>query len=140
MARQWGVADRYVPDDGPLASVIAEETGARGVDLAMDCAGSADSVRDAIASTVAGGRVVLFGVHTRSAPEFDINLIVLRDLVVYGSVSDRYGWPEAIELAATGKLRIGPLITHRFALEDAPSAYEAVQRADGSVMKAVILL
>jgi threonine dehydrogenase-like Zn-dependent dehydrogenase len=42
--------------------------------------------------------------------------------------------PRAIELAATGRLRLGELISHRFALEDFPTAYATfTERRDGAL-------
>jgi 2-desacetyl-2-hydroxyethyl bacteriochlorophyllide A dehydrogenase len=140
IARQLNVADQYV-DAGSdtLQDIVELETDGCGVDLAIDCAGTQAAVEDAIRGTMPGGRVVLFGVHTKPASGFDLNPVVLKDLIVYGSVGDRRGWHEVIELASSGKLKIGPMITHRFALRDAPEAYETVRAMDG-VMKAVIVL
>jgi threonine dehydrogenase-like Zn-dependent dehydrogenase len=64
----------------------------------------------------------------------------LRDLVVFGSLSDRKGWERVIELVSTGKLLLDPLITHRFSFEDGPLAYDFVRRRADGLVKAVILL
>jgi len=128
-ARRLDIADRYVaPGDAP-----------EGVDLAVDCAGTARSVEAAIRLVVPGGRVLLYGVHERPLAEFDLNQVVLKDLTVFGALSDRAGWEEVIGMVAGGRLRLAPLITHRFPMEDAPAAYSLVEGKRDGVIKAVLL-
>ena len=74
------------------------------------------------------GRVLLYGVHENAIKQIDINQIVLKDLVVFGALSDRTGWEEVIELVSSGALNLKSIVTHRFALEDGPLAYESVRR------------
>jgi threonine dehydrogenase-like Zn-dependent dehydrogenase len=70
--------------------------------------------------------------------QFDLNQIVLRDLKVFGALSDRVGWERVIQLVESGQLRLKPLITHSFPLERGAEAFALVRhRADG-VVKAVI--
>lgn len=141
IAESLQVADRYVLAlNGEVGRVVAGETGGRGVDVAIECAGSPAAVSDAIGATVRGGRVILFGVHPDAAPAFDINSIVLKDLTIFGALSDRIGWEEVISLVTSGRLQLAPLITHRFPLHRAPEAYDLVRRSGDSVMKAVLLL
>jgi threonine dehydrogenase-like Zn-dependent dehydrogenase len=140
-ARTIGVADRYLSaEESNVVEAIRAETGGRGADVAVECAGSPRSIADAIQATVAGGRVVLYGIQNRPVPNFDLDAVVLKDLTIYGSIADRVGWEEVIDLAHTGRLRLGPLITHRFPLEAAPAAYDLVRRRAEGVIKAVLVL
>jgi threonine dehydrogenase-like Zn-dependent dehydrogenase len=140
-AEALGLADIYVSSaEDDLLEAVRRETDGNGASLVFECAGARQSVINALAAAVPGGRVVLYGVQPDLLDRFDLNAIVLRDLVVYGALSDRRGWEEVIELARTGLLKLDPLITHRFPLECAPAAYELVRdKADG-VVKAVLLL
>jgi threonine dehydrogenase-like Zn-dependent dehydrogenase len=83
---------------------------------------------------------VFYGVQAAPLERFDINRLVLKDLVVFGALSDRRGWEQVIALVETGKLRLAPLITHRFPLDCAPQAYELVRNKAGGVVKAVLTL
>lgn len=140
-AKELGLADYFFSSDDPdLLQQLRGEIAPHGMDVAMDCAGVEESSRTALQSVRPGGRVVLYGVHAAPLHDLDLNTIVLRDLVVYGALSDRKPWEKVIGLAASGRLQLDPLITHRFTLENAPEAYQVVRhRADG-LMKAVILL
>ncbi len=140
-AKELALADYFFSSDDPgLLELLRGEIDRHGVDVAMDCAGVEESSRTALQAVRPSGRVVLYGVHAAPLSDLDLNTIVLRDLVIYGALSDRKPWEKVIELAASGRLQLEPLITHRFILEDAPEAYQAVRhRADG-LIKAVIVL
>lgn len=123
-----------------LAQVVAQETGGMGVDFAADCVGSPDSAAETFRSLAPGGTALLYGVHETSLEKFDLNQIVLRDLKVFGALSDRIGWERVIELVESGQLRLNPLITHSFPLERGPEAFELVRGRTNGVVKAVLTL
>ena len=141
LAKTLKISDRYVStSEEDLVAAALQETEGHGADVTFECAGTPATVAAAIAATAPGGRLVLYGVQKGPLEQFDINQFVLRDLVVYGSLSDRCGWEQVIELVRSGKLRLKPLITHRFSLADAPAAYDLVRRKAEGVVKAVIVL
>jgi threonine dehydrogenase-like Zn-dependent dehydrogenase len=109
-------------------------------DVVVDCAGTSGSTLRALSAPRMGGRVLLFGVHEQPVRELDINQIVLRDLVVFGAMSDRTGWQDVIELITSGALNLKCLITHRFSLEDGAIGYDMMRRRTEGLIKAVLLL
>ncbi len=123
-----------------LAQVIQQETQGRGVDLVMDCAGTAESFRQALEAVAPGGRVVLYGVYPDPLPQVSIVPIILKDLVVYGSLSDRKYWDEVIALVETGRLNLKRLITHTFPLEETAKAYDYVRHQKDGALKVVLQL
>jgi 2-desacetyl-2-hydroxyethyl bacteriochlorophyllide A dehydrogenase len=133
-ARSLGVADEYRVVSTNGASNKAT------YDVVLDCAGNGASTLHALSAARLGGRVLLFGVHEHPIKEMDINKIVLKDLVVFGAMSDRIGWKEVIELVTSGALNLNGLITHRFSLEDATLGYDAMRRREDGLIKAVLLL
>ncbi len=109
-----------------------------GVDMVFDAAGTEKSLRTALDIVRPQGKVVLYGVHGAPVPSVDIDTIILKDLEVYGALSDRIGWEEMIRWVAVGLLDLRDIITHRFPLERAHEAYETVRdRKDGAI-KAVL--
>jgi len=133
-AKSLHVADEY------FGSPLSEPSENAAYDLVVDCAGTAGSTLAALSAAPMGGRVLLFGVHEYPIKEFDINLIVLKDLVVFGAMSDRIGWEDVIELVNSGSLNLKNLITHRFALEVGALGYDAMRRREEGLVKAVLLL
>lgn len=134
-AESLGVADEYLTNDGPESRPRE-----RCFDVAIDCAGTPESTRQALYAVRPGGRVLLYGVYEQNAEQVDLNQIVLKDLVVFGALSNRSGWEEVIQLVATGALNLNRLVTHRFPLEEGPRAYDMVRRKDDGVIKAVLLV
>jgi 2-desacetyl-2-hydroxyethyl bacteriochlorophyllide A dehydrogenase len=108
-------------------------------DVAVDCAGTSSSTMHALKTVRPCGRVLLYGVHENGIGKIDINQIVLKDLVVFGALSDRTGWEEVIELVSSGALNLKNLITHRFRLEDGALAYDSVRKRRNGLIKAVFL-
>lgn len=140
-AKALELADRYVStSEEDLTAAVLQETGGNGADVTFECAGTPATAAAALAATIPGGRLVLYGVQKAPLEQFDLNQIVVRDLVVYGALSDRRGWEQVIELVESGKLRLKPLITHRFPLAAAPAAYDLVRKKADGVVKAVIVL
>ena len=138
-AQKLGLADAFIlVDRENVSDRILGETGGLGANIAIECAGAADAMSNALDAVIPGGRIVTFGVHTRPFESFDVNRIVLRDLVVFGALSDRRGWETMIELVSSGKLSLEPLITHRFPFAEAPAAYDLVRRGSNGLVKAVI--
>ncbi len=140
-AKRLGVADRYVSvDEEELTAVCTRETDGRGVDLAIDCAGTERSTTDALRVVTPGGRVLLYGVYEQPLRDTDLNRVVLKDLTVYGALSDRVGWEEVITSVESGALDLKSLITHKFQIEDAPAAYDLAERKADGIIKTVLLL
>ncbi|MGB9605564.1 MAG: zinc-binding dehydrogenase, partial [Bryobacteraceae bacterium] len=104
------------------AEKIRELTGGAGVDAGFEAAGTPAAVLDLLASLRPQGRAVLYGLHGRAIPEFPVDQIVLKDLTVHAALPDRTGWPDLIELVASGALDLASLITHRLPLERAAEA------------------
>jgi L-iditol 2-dehydrogenase len=47
-------------------------------------------------------------------------------------------WPKAIRLVNSGLLDVSSLVTHRFALEDSPKAFETASNPKAKAIKVII--
>jgi len=137
-AEAIGMADVYhlTSDDGIENTQPETST----MDVVIDCAGTAVSTARALDTVRPCGRVLLYGVYEHTIDQFDMNQVVLKDLVIFGSQSDRTGWEKIIELVNSGALNLKALITHTFPLEDAPRAYKLVGKHEAAAIKAVLQL
>ncbi len=139
LARQMGASVVITSRGGEHYREIAGLTGAQllrpllgppvltgGVDATLECVGSPRSLDDALRVTRAGGVVVLVGLAT--VPRgVDWTPIWLREIAVRGSAyyaeEDVDGKRVraiqlAMDLLASGRVDLRPLITHRFRLSD----------------------
>jgi 2-desacetyl-2-hydroxyethyl bacteriochlorophyllide A dehydrogenase len=138
-AEALGLADRYFAAQDDLVEIVKSETSGHGADVVFECAGSPETAAAALDAAIPGGKVVFYGLQKNAIDHFALNRIVLKDLVVFGALSDRRGWEQVISLVKNGDLRLAPLITHRFSLDCAPAAYELVRSKADGVVKAVLM-
>jgi (R,R)-butanediol dehydrogenase/meso-butanediol dehydrogenase/diacetyl reductase len=118
--------------DPSWREALADLTDGWGADVAIECGGSAGAIRDSIASTRKGGRIVLLAV-TSAPMSVDTWPIVAGERTVVGSVQHHYDedLPTAIGLIASGRVDVRSLITRRIALDRiVPDGLEA--RGTGS--------
>lgn len=139
-AEARGMADAYLAIGEDGSSAAAGNDSVEDFDVVIDCAGTTQSTQHAFKAVRPCGRVLLYGVYEHPIDQLDMNQVVLKDLVVFGSQSDRNGWEDVIALVTSGALNLKTLITHRFSLEQGPRAYDLVRKREESVIKAVLLL
>ena len=112
---------------------IKSATGGKGVAVAIDCAGSVISVQQAVAVTKKGGRIVL-NAFPQTPVELPITQIVLDEKDLLGVRADPNTCEETIPLIANGTIKIKPLITHVFPLDQFAEAYKVfTERIEGAV-------
>jgi len=89
-----------------------------GVDVAIECGGRADAIADSIAATRKGGTIVLLAVIGTPIP-FDTWPIVEGERTIVGSVQHHFDedLPAAVDLLATGRVDVRPIISRRIPLE-----------------------
>jgi threonine dehydrogenase-like Zn-dependent dehydrogenase len=131
--------------EDPLAKVI-ELTGngrsfsGRGggrADVVIECSGVPEVFKQAIEMTRTGGHVVLVGLYEHEI-SFDVNRIIHKQLKLVSSFNTgrRPASQEIVDcmdLIASGKVRVKPLISHVFPLDEIMQAFETQTRPDESV-------
>ncbi len=115
-------------------------TSGEGAGLVFDAAGTRKSVVDAIEAVRPQGKLVLYGVHGAPVQDFPIDRIVLKDIVVYGALTDRAGWDELMAMVSQNRINLSRLITHRFPLEEVEEAYRASADRSSGCLKAVLTI
>jgi L-iditol 2-dehydrogenase len=104
-----------------------------GADVALECSGAPEAVGQCVDMVRKGGRVAIIGIPLENAT-LPMPRTVLDEIDVVGVRATAGEMPRAIELAATGRIRLGELVTHRFALEDFADAYATfTERRDGAL-------
>jgi alcohol dehydrogenase len=122
--------------DKLIRELGADEIVRDGKGLAM--VGGADVIVDAMADSIAGlrpdGRLVLMGFENKPLPVHPGDLIARRIRILGSQQNDREYLYEALQIAASGKVKV---MTEIYSLDEIGKAYERV--ADGKVrFRAVI--
>ncbi len=129
-ALRFEVVDYHAAD--PVAEVRAL-TGGRGADVAVDSAGTKESVRQATLMVRKGGRVAFTGIP-KEPVTIDFQKIVLEEIDLYGVRANRNTMEEVMPLMSDGRIPAAKLITHHFPLRDFATALRTFnERIDGAL-------
>jgi L-iditol 2-dehydrogenase len=102
-------------------------------DVALECSGDPEALATCVGMLRKGGRVAVIGIAMEDA-RIPLQRVVLDEIDVVGVRAAAGEMPQAIALAAAGRIRLAPLITHRFPLDDFAAAYETfTERRDGAL-------
>jgi len=137
LASELGAEATHATVDGALADAGRRFSGREGVDLVVETAGSAEAVTLALELVRPGGRVVLTGLPHEATPVSFFS-VVRREVTIAGSMIYQDEFPGALRLVASGAVRTGPLITHRFSLDRIGEAFTA--HADAASIKVALEL
>ncbi len=109
-----------------------------GLDAVFECAGEQDALDQGLKLLKPGGALLVIGIPEVDRVSFNINLLRRNELRILNVRRQNECVERAIELIATGRVNVRPLVTHHFHLEETARAFELVSaRADG-VVKAII--
>ncbi|XP_024881752.1 sorbitol dehydrogenase-like, partial [Temnothorax curvispinosus] len=103
----------------------------------IDACGAQASIRLAIFATETGGVVVLVGL---GAPEVQIPLVnaLTREVNIRGVFRYVNDYNDALNLVASGKVDVKPLITHNYKIEETKQAFETSRTGAGGAIKVMI--
>lgn len=126
------------PLKGSIADTLRAQTGGEGADVVIECVGRTAATQQAVAAAKPGGRVLLFSVPSADAtyplPLFDV---FKKELKICGSFINPDTHQRAVNLLNRNRMRVEPLITHRFPLSQVEEAV-LTQMSDASI-KVVVL-
>jgi len=118
------------------------DRGPNSIDIAIDASGAEVSIQTALHIVKTGGTYVQVGMGTAEVT-IPITMLLIKELNFKGSF--RYGpgdYELSIALVSQGKIDLKPLVTHRFAFNDATIAFKTTRAGkseDGKgVIKAII--
>ncbi|KAJ8247814.1 hypothetical protein GJAV_G00250820, partial [Gymnothorax javanicus] len=112
-----------------LAKRVEENLG-RPPQATIECTGVESSIQTAIYATGRGGVVVVVGMGAEMVTVPIISAMV-KEVDIRGVFRYCNTWPMAIDMLASKKLNVAPLVTHRFPLEQAVQAFETTRQGLG---------
>ncbi|MGA2159588.1 MAG: zinc-binding dehydrogenase [Dehalococcoidia bacterium] len=106
-------------------------------DIVMECSGVPFVMQQAVEMVRTGGRIVLVGLFEHDVA-LNMNHIIHKQLSLISSFSPgkqpaNVDIREALELMAEGKVKVKPMISHEFPLDQTMEAFEIQTKADQSV-------
>jgi L-iditol 2-dehydrogenase len=150
-ARAFGATDVTITDVNPSRLRLARDLGASESldvrehsladaalepDVLLECSGRPDAIGEAIRAVRRAGRVVLVGMGGDEIP-LPLAHVQTHELELTGTFRYANTWPEAIALAASGRVELDALVSAHYGLADVEQALTAGVR-DPHAVKVVV--
>jgi L-iditol 2-dehydrogenase len=137
LAREVGADATLLGSGADLTAEVMKRSEGRGVDITYEAVGRNETVATAIDCTRKGGTVTLIG-NIRPEVTLPLQKVVSRQLRLQGSCASAGEYPQAIELIAAGKIKVGPLITAVAPLEEGPRWFSRLHAGEPNLMKVIL--
>ena len=138
MARAFGASCTLDPTKDNVVARLKELTGGRGVDVAIEALGRQETFESALRSVRPGGVLSSLGVYSgKLVAPYEAIYAGLGDQRIVTTLcpGGKERMRRLIAMVATHRIDLGPLVTHRFALDDIKDAYELFSRQQEGVLK-----
>lgn len=139
LARRLGASTVLNPSVDDVAATIIEAHGAAEFfgmplpdsDVWIEATGSGRVLEDILSWARHDAMVTVVGLH--SGPiQLDPVMLLAKELRISGAMAYPEEFPEVIDILSSGELDMGPLVTHRFPLSEAPAALERAADAESA--------
>jgi 6-hydroxycyclohex-1-ene-1-carbonyl-CoA dehydrogenase len=135
-AREFGANITINSKDKDIAREIRRITSG-GADIAIEVIGKPETIRQAADSLRIGGRLCIVG-YSPEEIKLSSARIMMREIEIVGSCGSRPAdYPKVIEMVKTGKIKVKPLVTHKFSLNDVNEAFEVMKK--GESLRSIII-
>jgi L-iditol 2-dehydrogenase len=139
-ATQSNVDHVVNPDEEDLETAILRYFGPDRADIILECVGVEETISQAIRYARKGTTIVVVGVFGEK-PQVDIGLVQDRELSLVGTLMyQQEDYEKAIELVTAGKIHFDALISDHFSFQSYAEAYQAIEEAQGEIMKVLVTL
>ena len=136
VADQLGLGETFNSRTGdPITWVQEHSHGGRGADLVVEAAGASITFGQALHMTRPLGTVVLMGnpAGNVTLPQATVSQILRKQLTIRGTWNSQFSelpvdeWQVVLSMAAAGRIRLGPMVSHRFPLSQGIEAIEMMR-------------
>ena len=137
LAKRLGATTTINPASADALRGILELTKGNGADLAFEAVGVAATVDIAIRGVRKGGAVTLVG-NVSPKTELPLQVVVTRELTLYGSCASCGEYPACLEALARGDIQVTPLISAIAPLAEGASWFDRLYRHETGLLKVVL--
>jgi L-iditol 2-dehydrogenase len=106
-----------------------------GYDVAIECSGAGPAAQTAVKALKRGGTLVFVGLFSALEVPMDLNAITQKELTFKGVFRYKNTYPTAIDLLASGRIDVKPLITVRFPWEKVKDAMDCAHKDAANQIK-----
>lgn len=117
---------------------VRKWSGGEGPDLIVEASGNPTAIQDAVSLARPGGKIVDISFTGVEQIPLDMDMLVAREISIIGSIANPNAFPAALRLMAEGRLKVDPLISHRFDLDQAPAAFAQIEARQIPYLRVVL--
>ena len=115
-----------------------EMTNGGGFDVAVEASGNPIALTQAMSVVKTGGTILVFGVASGPVPSFPLFDVYKKELRIIGSRGGAGGHDLALTYLASKRLKILPLVTHYFSLEQTIDGFKAARDKSAGMLRGVV--
>jgi len=139
VAKKAGATWAGNPDKQDVVKAILKHE-PLGLDIACECAGKPETLDQAVGLLRPGGVLMLVGIPREDRVSFPIDQLRRKEITIINVRRQNRSAELAMDLVAEGKAKIDFMVTHRFSLDQAKTAFDLVAAYRDGVVKAMIRL
>ena len=133
LAKQFGADLTFNANEVDVVQRIRDLTDGYGCDVLIEATGNHEAITPALHMIRKAGTFVEFSVMRESSLADWTIIGDGKELNIHGAHLGPYAFPTAIEYIERGLIRIEPIVTHHFPLEEFEKGFEAVEHPEDSI-------
>jgi len=137
LAAELGADETLHASESDLVREALRLTHGRGLDVVFEAVGRQETVATAIDCARKAGTVTLVG-NIAAQVSVPLQRIVTRQIRLQGSCASAGEYPEAMELASSGKIKVAPLISAVAPLHEGPQWFARLYAHEPNLMKVIL--
>ncbi|MDR2588392.1 MAG: zinc-binding dehydrogenase [Spirochaetales bacterium] len=131
VARQLGIETTVDILKEDIEKVTQKMSGGDGADVFIECSGAAAAVDSGIRLLKKRGRFTQVGLFGKNV-SVGLDALVVKEIVMRGSMSHtRNAWKKSLALVEEGKIKLAPLVTSVYSLDDWKKAFDDFEERRG---------
>lgn len=128
------------PREADPVGVVMNDTGRRGVDLAIDCAAKEDTVNQCLHAARNAGRVVITGIPSEVRVPLEFHMLRRKELTFFPVRRSNHDSDTALRLLAEHPKLFAPIVTHARPLTEIQAAFDMLEGNGHDAGKVVLVV
>lgn len=108
------------------------------LDVVFECCGKQEAIDQAVELLKPGGKLMIIGIPEFERWSFPVDTSRRKELCIQNVRRQNEAVQPALDMMASGKVKVDPMVTHRFDFKDTREAFDLVAGYTDGVMKAMI--
>ena len=137
LAKKFGATHVVnVTRESPVKAI--SELFPNGADVVIEATGNPLSFQNACDVIKAGGVLISIGMFSDKIKELNLSFLYQKEATIFGTTGGEEGYQEALQLLEEKRLKIVPMITHRFPLEDTAKGFQTFEDKGANALRIII--